>query len=156
MKKLLPLFLFLALLLSSCAAPADGPSPAAQATRAAVQVVAYAPETLPVLQSATLTWTDEADRQLVQAAALTDRDSLAALAEILRGARQSQEGAPEGCFAKDYHHELTLTCQDGSVIRLDVAVDDCCMLCAGGRYYAFNSDDMPVNTPLYALFGAKK
>lgn len=136
-----------------CAADRQAESPAARETRAAVQEIDYAPECIAGLQSATLTWTQrEDDRSVVRVGALTDADGLLALEGLLRGAARSE---PAGVFAEGGSHELTLTCRDGAVIRLDVATDESGMLRDGEAYYAFAPEEPEGSADaLYMLFGA--
>lgn len=154
MKRMTMLLALLLALLCGCTAQDDRQyhSLAAQETRAAVQEVAYTPERMAALQSATLTWTlPSEDRALMHAAALTDAADLRALENLLRCAVPS---APAGEFSGEVRHELTLACQDGAVIRLNVAMDDSCVIRSGEKYYAYTPEDG--TGELYALFGAEE
>lgn len=160
MKKRMLSLLALMLILGGCSAPIDRHirMSSAQATRAAMEEVAYTPACITHLQSATLTWTSpQENREIVHAAALTDAKGLNALEKLLKEAEEHQ---PTACFDDDVRHELTLTLQSGAVVRLLVATDSCCMLRADDTYYTFEpvdsrqSDLRQDNQVLYGLFGA--
>lgn len=161
MKRLLMVLILAVLILSGCTAAEDRQydmSNAAKATREAIQEVQFTPECISHLQSATLTWTlPQENREIVHVGALTDEKSLSALETLLRGAEAHQ---PADCFEADVEHELTLTRQDGTVIRLLVATDHSCILRAGEQYYSFEPRDaggtalQEDNSALYRLFGA--
>lgn len=157
MKRMALMLAALVLLLCGCTVQDDRrtSSLAARETRAAVQEIDYTPEKVAALQSATLTWTlPREDRAMVHAGALTDAAGLRALEGLLRSATPSE---PAGEFSGEVCHELTLTCQDGAVIRLDVAMDNSCVLRAGECYYAFTPDEPEKGADeLYALFGAEE
>jgi len=160
MKKRMLSLLAVVLLLGGCAAPIDRHirMSSAQATRAALEEVAYTPACITHLQSATLTWTSpKENREIVHAAALTDTKGLNALEKLLK---EAEEHEPTACFDEDVRHELTLTLQSGAVVRMLIATDNCCMLRADDKYYTFEpaesrqSDLRQDNQVLYSLFGA--
>lgn len=172
MKRLLVLLLA-ALLLTSCAAPADR-SPAvlppatdapaatpvrtAEATRAALQMVDFDPALVGTLQSATLTWTEMADRGSIHTGALTDPNKLRILEGILSGARR-MENIPM-CFDADFRHELTLVRMDGSIMTVLVSIDECPCLREGDVCYDYERAGTKLtgkdtNAAIYDLFGAK-
>lgn len=167
MKRLLVLLLSL-LLLTACAAPdiphfptaspiAAAPTATAAAVRAAVVERDFDPAGIGSLQSATLTWTEKADRTLIHTAALTDGDDLRTLEGILAGAKRV-ENIPM-CFDAEYRHELTLILADGSVMTVLVSIDACPYLREGDVCFNYeraaqrlsNKSD---NTAIYDLFGA--
>ena len=166
MKKL-PALLLCCLLLTACQAPKDAaftttpPAtsvPTAAATRAALVQRDFDPAQVGTLQSATLTWTEMADRSMVHTAALTDGDALRTLESILAGAKRV-ENIPM-CFDAPFRHELTLVLADGSVMTVLVSVDRCPYLREGDVCFNFEGAGTLLtgksdNTAIYDLFGAK-
>lgn len=168
MKRLLVLLLS-ALLLTACAAPVDQtfatlppatatPTQTAEATRAAIQEYDFDPALVGTLQSATLTWTEMADRSIIHTGALTDPADLRTLEGILSGAKRV-ENIPM-CFDGGADHELTLVRQDGSVMTVLVAEDECPYLREGDVCFNFERaaqqlTSKETNAAIYDLFGAK-
>lgn len=160
MKRLLVMLLAL-VLLTACTAPADqaaSTSPGAAATRAALQKLAFDPAQVGTLQSATLTWTEMADRSVIHTAALTDAQGLRTLEGILSGAKQV-ENIPM-CFDAPYKHELTLVRSDGAVMSVLVSLDACPYLregdvCFNYERAATELTGKDTNQALYDLFNAR-
>lgn len=168
MKRLLVMLLAL-LLLTACTAPADQtfatvppatatPTQTAEATRAAVQEVDFDPALVGTLQSATLTWTEMADRSSIHTAALTDGEALRTLEGILSGAKQV-ENIPM-CFDGPVKHELTLVRADGSIMTVLVSLDECAYLREGDVCFNYERAATQLtgkdnNSAIYDLFGAK-
>jgi hypothetical protein len=130
----------------------DTAEPAATATRAAIQYLDFDPAQVGTLQSATLTWTHISDRSIVHTGAVTEPEKLRTLEKILSSAEKM--GFISQCFETSLRHELTLVRDDGSIMTVLVAVDDCPSLRYGDTCYDFKSA-AKTNHALYELFGAE-
>lgn len=119
--------------------------------------VSYDPAQVGTLRSATLLWTESADRSTCHSATLTDRNKLALLEKLLSGATR-MENIPM-CFDGPARHELNLTRQDGTRMTVLVSLDSCPYLREGDVCFSYKRmakqlTGKDTNEAIYDLFGA--
>ena len=119
--------------------------------------VPFDPAQVGTLRSATLLWTESADRSTYHSATLADGNKLSLLEKLLSGATR-MENIPM-CFDGPARHELTLTLEDGSRMTVLVSLDSCPYLregdvCFSYKRMAKQRTGKDTNEAIYDLFGA--
>lgn len=119
--------------------------------------VPFDPSQIGTLKSATLLWTESADRNVYHSATLTEGNKLSILEKLLSGAA-TMENIPM-CFDGPARHELILTREDGTQMTVLVSLDSCPYLREGDVCFSYKQTAIKLtgkdtNAAIYDLFGA--